>query len=77
MDSVAYDMDAFDLLGQGVYQWFLPDTPVVLFTGHSQPAPSSYVISSGDWARRHPDRPAVPLWSDPGRDQTLWRLASG
>jgi hypothetical protein len=72
---VGYDEAHADRFGRFTYQWFLPDARVVAFPGGSSPAPSRYLISSVTWNREQPARPAQSLWSDPGRDQTLWRLA--
>jgi len=71
--KVAYDLDHYDTIGLYVTQWFLPHTQVVLFEEGKKDPPSHFVISDGPWGRdRRP--PARLLWSDGGRDQSLWRL---
>jgi hypothetical protein len=71
--KVAYDLDHYDTIGLYVTQWFLPHTRVVLFGGERKDPPSRFVISDGAWGReRRP--PARLLWSDRGRDQSLWRF---
>ncbi len=72
--SVAYDLAHYDAIGLYTLQWFLPNTKMSLFHGNRQPPSSRFVISGEGWAREHPRSHAVPLWSDVGRDQTLWRL---
>jgi hypothetical protein len=72
--SVAYDLDHQDVIGLYAVQWFLPDTPVTLFSARRRPPPSRYVISDSHWPKRHPRTGAVELWRFEGRDQILWRL---
>jgi hypothetical protein len=75
IETVAYDVDSYDVLGLYPVQWFLPDTSVRLFRGDRQPAPSRFVIGSGSWNADRPDQPARPLWRDVGRDQVLWQIS--
>ncbi len=71
---VAYDLDHYDTIGLYAVQWFLPGARVVLFEGKREAPPSPLLISSGGWDEEHPSAPAEALWSDNGRDQSLWRL---
>jgi hypothetical protein len=71
---VAYDLDHYDTIGLYAVQWFLPNNKVMLFEGKREAPPAQLVISDGNWAKEHPAVPAKLLWSDPGRDQSLWRL---
>jgi hypothetical protein len=71
---IAYDMSEYDVIGLFVYQWYLPRTHFVLYSGASRP-PTPYVVSSTGWARRHPRAPAHAVWRDPGRDQAIFRLS--
>jgi hypothetical protein len=72
--TVAYDLDHYDTIGLYAVQWFLPDTPMVLFEGKREESPSRLLISSESGAEDHPATPARLLWRDTGRDQALWRL---
>jgi hypothetical protein len=72
--TVAYDLDHYDTIGLYAVQWFLPDSKILLFEGEREAAPAPLVISNGKWAQEHRAVPAKLLWSDPGRDQSLWRL---
>jgi len=72
--TVAYDLDHYDTIGLYAVQWFLPDSKIVLFEGEREAPPAQLVISNGEWAQEHRAEPAKLLWSDPGRDQSLWRL---
>lgn len=72
--TVAYDLDNYDTIGLYAVQWLLPDSKVLLFEGGREAPPSRLVISNGEWAQEHKAVPAKLLWSDPGRDQSLWRL---
>jgi hypothetical protein len=72
---VAYDLDHYDTIGLYAVQWFLPDNQVSLFEGSREAPGSKLVLSDRDWAQEHPAVPAKLLWSDPGRDQSLWRLS--
>ena len=72
--TVAYDLDHYDTIGLYVTQWFLPDTPTVLFEGSREDPPSRLLISSESWDEDHPAAPARLLWRDSGRDQALWQL---
>jgi hypothetical protein len=71
---VAYDLDHHDTIGLYAVQWFLPESQVVLFEGNRESPPSRLLISNGNWDEEHRDAPARLLWSDAGRDQSLWRL---
>ena len=71
---VAYDLDHYDVFGRYSYQWFMPHTRFVLFSGSTARPPVRYVISSRAWASDHPALHARALWDDPGRDQTLFRI---
>jgi hypothetical protein len=74
-EKIAYDTDHYDTIGLYAVQWFLPDSRLVLFEGNREAPPARFVISEESWAKEHPAVPAKLLWSDPGRDQALWRLA--
>ena len=73
--AVGYDLDSFDHIRVKVYQWFMPQTPVVLFHGRAERPPAGAFFGakalSGRLAR---DRPEA-VWSDPGGDQALWLRA--
>lgn len=71
---VAYDLDHYDTIGLYAVQWFLPENEVVLFEGSEEAPPARVLISDGAWNEQHRDDPAQRLWSDPGRDQSLWQL---
>jgi hypothetical protein len=71
---VAYDLDHYDTIGLYAVQWFLPDSQVVLFEGSRERPPSRLLISDGTWGEEHGGTGARSLWSDAGRDQSLWRL---
>jgi len=72
--TIAYDLDHYDTIGLYAVQWFLPDSEISLFEGEREAPASRLVISDGEWPQEHPAVPAKLLWSDPGRDQSLWRL---
>jgi hypothetical protein len=72
--TVAYDLDHYDTIGLYAVQWFLPDSKISLFEGKREAPGSRLVISDGEWPQEHPAVPAKLLWSDPGRDQSLWQL---
>lgn len=72
--TVAYDLDNYDTIGLYAVQWYLPDSRISLFEGSREAPGSRLVISNGEWAQEHKAVPAKLLWSDPGRDQSLWRL---
>ena len=72
---VAYDMTHYDVIARYEYQWFLPHTQYLLFSSATAPPPVRYVISSREWARKHPELRPQDLWDDPGRDQSLFRIA--
>jgi hypothetical protein len=74
--TVAYDLDHYDTIGLYAVQWFLPDSRISLFEGNREAPDSRLVISDGEWPQEHPAVPAKLLWSDPGRDQSLWRLGA-
>jgi hypothetical protein len=71
--TVAFDTDHGG--GLYVYQFFMPHARLVLFSSSVGQPPARYMISSRAWARQHPRFGAIPLWTDPGRDHTLFRLA--
>ncbi|HET7510297.1 MAG TPA: hypothetical protein VFJ65_08635, partial [Solirubrobacterales bacterium] len=72
--TIAYDLDHYDTIGLYAVQWFLPNTRLLLFESEKQAPPSRYLISDGAWGREHPAASAKRLWSDDGRDESLWRL---
>lgn len=72
--TVAYDLDHYDTIGLYAVQWYLPDNQVSLFEGGREAPGSKLVISDDEWPQEHPTVPAKLLWSDPDRDQSLWRL---
>lgn len=72
--DVAYDLDHYDTIGLYAVQWFLPESEMTLFEGKREAPPARLLISSGAWDEEHPEAPARLLWSDVGRDQSLWRL---
>ncbi|HET9593138.1 MAG TPA: hypothetical protein VFP17_09505 [Solirubrobacterales bacterium] len=71
--KIAYDLDHYDTIGLYTVQWFLPKSELTLFHGTRQPAPSRFVLSGEDFARRHPG--AKALWRNTGRDEVLWETA--
>jgi hypothetical protein len=71
---IAYDLDHYETIGLYVFQWFLPDSRILLFHGDREPAPARLVISDRHYGRRHAGSEAVEIWSAAGRDQSLWRL---
>lgn len=73
--TVAYDLDHFDHIRVKVYQWFMPQTPVVLFRGERERPPAELFFSAKRLAGRLAGEPAVAVWTDPGADQALWRRA--
>jgi hypothetical protein len=70
--SVAFDTDSTGSLF--VYQWFVADARLVLFSGSSEPPPSRFVISSPEWAAAHRGLHPTPLWDDRGRGVELFRV---
>jgi hypothetical protein len=72
--TIAYDLDAYETIGLYVFQWFLPDSRILLFHGDDEAPPTRLVISGQDYGREHPGSGAVEVWSAAGRDQALWRL---
>jgi hypothetical protein len=72
---VAYDMDAYDIYGLYAYQWFMAHSRFVLFRSSSEDPSARFVISSRTWGERHPRLNPSAVWSDPNRDQTVFRLA--
>jgi hypothetical protein len=72
--TVAYDLDNYDTIGLYAVQWFLPDSKVLLFEGRREAPPARLLIGARNWAQEHRVASAKLLWSDPGRDQGLWRL---
>jgi hypothetical protein len=69
---VAFDTDHGG--GVYVYQWFMPRARFILFSSTAGNPPARYVISSRAWGRLHSRLGARPIWTDPGRDHTLFRL---
>jgi len=72
--TIAYDLDRYETIGLYVFQWFLPDSRILLFHGDDEAPPSRLVISGQHYGREHPGSGAVEVWSAAGRDQALWRL---
>ena len=72
--TVAYDLDRFDHIGVKVYQWFLPETRIVLFHGDTAGSPTPLFISGERLSRKLARRGAIRLWKDPGRNQVLWQI---
>jgi hypothetical protein len=73
--EIAYDLDRYDTIGLYAFQWFLPDSRIALFHGEREAPPARFVLSGGDYGRRHPRLGAHEIWSAAGRDQVLWRLS--
>ena len=73
-ERIAYDLDDYETIGLYVFQWFLPNSRIVLFHGDSEPPPTQLVIAGKDYGHEHPRSGAVEFWTAPGRDQSLWRL---
>lgn len=71
---VAYDMDAYDIYGLYAYQWFMGHSRFVVFRSSSEDPTARYVISSHTWGERHRRLRRSAVWSDPNRDQTVFRL---
>jgi hypothetical protein len=71
---IAYDLDHYETIGLYVFQWFLPDSRILLFHGDREPAPARLVISDRHYGPRHTGAGAVEVWGAAGRDQSLWRL---
>jgi hypothetical protein len=74
IDTVAYDVDHYDVLGLYPIQWFLPDTRVLTFRGDRAPPPSRYVIGVESWNREHPAHRGREMWRDAGTDQVMIRI---
>ena len=72
---VGYDDDHFDHIAVKTYQWAMPDTRFVPFAGGEEAPPAALFFSAKRLSGRLAALPATRLWSDPGRDQALWRLA--
>jgi hypothetical protein len=72
--TIAYDLDDYDTIGLYAVQWFLPHTRLLLFESEREAPPSRSLISDDAWGREHPAASAKLLWSDNGRDESLWRL---
>jgi hypothetical protein len=70
--SVAFDTDSTGSVF--VYQWFVANARLVLFSGSSAPPPSRFVISSPEWAAAHRGLHPTPLWDDRGRGVELFRV---
>src|SRR5262249_54906880 len=73
IDSLAYDLAHYDVIGLYVPQWFLPNTRIELFNSAHRVSPSRYVLSGGAWGSRRASRGARVLWRDQGRDQVIWQ----
>jgi hypothetical protein len=71
--AVGYDLDRFDHIRVKVYQWFMPQTPVVLFRGERERPPAELFFSAERLSGGLAGEPAVAVWTDPGADQALWR----
>jgi hypothetical protein len=71
---IAYDLDHYDTVGLYVFQWFLPDSRILVFHGDRETPPARLVISGRKYGREHPGGDATEIWSAAGRDQSLWRL---
>ena len=71
--AVAYDLDRFDHIRVKVYQWFMPQTPVVLFRGERERPPAELFFSAARLSGRLAGEPARAVWTDPGADQALWQ----
>lgn len=72
--AIAYDLDHYDTIGLYVFQWFLPDSRILIFHGDRETPPARLVISGRDYGREHPTGDPIEVWSAAGRDQSLWRL---
>lgn len=68
---IGYDLAAYDVYGLYAYQWFLPHDAFVPFRGRA-PA-TRYVIAARDTTRHG----WTMVWSDPDRDQAIFRVAAG
>jgi hypothetical protein len=73
-ERIAYDLDDYETVGLYVFQWFLPNSRIILFHGDREPPPTQLVIAGKDYRHEHPRTGAVEFWTSPGRDQSLWRL---
>ena len=73
---IAYDLDHYETTGLYTVQWFLPNSPIVLFHGDREVPPARLVLSDEAYGREHPRGGAVEIWRNAGRDQSLWRLRS-
>jgi hypothetical protein len=74
--TVAYDLDNYDTIGLYTVQWFMPRTHLTLFRGKRQRPSSRYFLASESWPAQHPGAAPKPLWSEVGRNETLWSLAN-
>lgn len=75
--AIAYDLDSYDTIGLYAFQWFLPDSRLILFHAESERPPAPSVISDSDYGHQHPARRPREIWHAAGRDQVLWRLPGG
>jgi hypothetical protein len=75
--AVGYDTAHFDRTAVKLYQYFLPDTQLLMFDGSAAVSPAALVFSGAAWAAEHPERAWAPLWRDPARDQVLWAAPAG
>jgi hypothetical protein len=73
--TVSYDLDHYDTTGLYAFQWFLPNEAFVLFHGSREKPPTNIVLSGDEYGHERAAGNAEEIWSAPGRDQALWRLA--
>jgi hypothetical protein len=73
VETLGYDLGAYDTIGLYATQWYTPETRWRLFEGEP-PAGTRFVIGSESWLAEHRRGAATELWRDAGRDQALWRL---
>jgi len=71
---IAYDLDRYETIGLYVFQWYLPDSRILLFHASEHSPPARLVISDRSYGREYPANDPVEIWSAAGRDQSLWRL---
>ena len=68
---VGYDFGAYDIFGLYAYQWFFADAR---FGGMHAVPTTRYFISAKDWPASHPTIRVERVWSDPNRNQALFRI---
>jgi 4-amino-4-deoxy-L-arabinose transferase-like glycosyltransferase len=71
--TIAYDTIGSDGISLYVYQWFMPRTRLLFYSGVGRP-PASYVIGPRSWVGPAGLSPH-PVWHDPGRDRVIFRVA--